>query len=211
MAAVPVAAGVTQVEAIPLSSLIAEQVEAPPQIESVAPLVVVHPTVAPSTGVTPSEASTRTVTGLVAWVPTGVGGFDPSSKTIRSVEAAPKVSTLVMMENAPLTGSLIVMVCAPSLCAGADVSIWLALVASRGTLTLPTVTASPGAKPVPCKVIAPPFTETRGGIDRVSVEHMSVVVVVGAAVAAQIGDADDEAVRNSRPARRDGSCRRSLN
>src|SRR6202162_1128725 len=163
MAAFPVAVGVTDVDGIPLSSLIAEHLEAPPQIESVAPLVVVHPTVAPSTGVMPSEANTRTVTGLVAWVPTGVGGFDPSNRTRWSVEAAPKVSTLVMTENAPLTGSLMVMFCGPSLCAGTATSIWLALVASRGTLRLPMVTASPGAKPVPCKAIAPPLTGRRGG------------------------------------------------
>src|SRR6202035_3724979 len=109
MAAFPTAAGVTQVEAIPLSSLIAEQAEAPPQAERLAPLVVVHPTGAPSTGVNPSEASSRTVTGLVAWVPTGVGGFTPCNNTIWSVVAAPKVSALVMTENAPLTGSLTVM------------------------------------------------------------------------------------------------------
>jgi hypothetical protein len=104
------------------------------------------------------------MTGLVAWVPTGVGGFAPCSKTIWSVKEAPKVSTLVMMEDAPLTGSLMAMVCGPSLCAGAATSIWLPLVDSRGMLMLPRVTASPGAKPVPCKVIAPPLTDTRGGL-----------------------------------------------
>src|ERR1039458_10417632 len=107
MAAFPVAAGVTQVEAIPLSSLIAEQVEAPPQVESVAPLVVVHPTVAPSTGVMPSEATTRTVTGLTACVPTGEGGFTPCNKTILSVEAAPNAIALVLIEKAPGNRSIV--------------------------------------------------------------------------------------------------------
>ena len=64
MTAFPVAAGVTQVEAIPLSSLIVEQVEAPAHAESVAPLVAVHPTVAPFTGVMPSEATTRDDHGI---------------------------------------------------------------------------------------------------------------------------------------------------
>src|SRR4029077_20833246 len=123
MIAFPVAAGVTQVEAIPLSSLITEHVEAPPQVESVAPLVVVHPMVAPFTGVVPSAASTRTITGLVAWVPTGVGGCTPGNRTILSVAAAPKVTALVMVEKAPLTGSLMMIVCGPSLCAAAAASI----------------------------------------------------------------------------------------
>src|ERR1700691_3239949 len=164
MTAFPVAAGVTQVEAIPLSSLIAEQVETPAQAESVAPFVAVHPTVAPFTEVTPSEATTRTVTGLTAWVPTGVGGFTPCNKTRLSVEAAPKVSTPVIVENAPLTGSLMVMVCGPSLWPGTAASIWLALVASSGALALPKATASPGAKPVPCRLTGPPVTGTRGGL-----------------------------------------------
>src|ERR1700688_500074 len=123
MTALPIALGVTQVDAIPLSSLIAEQVVAPPQIVSVAPLVVDHPTVAPFTGVIPSEASTRTITGFVAWVPTGVEGCTPGNNTILSVAAAPKVMALVMTENAPLTGSLIVIVYGPSLCAEAPASI----------------------------------------------------------------------------------------
>jgi hypothetical protein len=92
MVATPAAAGVTRVEAIPLSSVIAAQLETPPQTERVAPLVVVHPTVAPPMGVTPSEATTCTATGLVAWVPTGVGGFVTCRSKILSVAAAPKVS-----------------------------------------------------------------------------------------------------------------------
>ena len=64
--AFPGAAGVTNVEATPLSSLIAEQVVPPAQADRVAPFVVVHPTVAPFTGVMPSEVTTRTVTGLTA-------------------------------------------------------------------------------------------------------------------------------------------------
>ena len=117
------AAGVSDVETIPLSSLTDEQVEAPPQIESAAPFVLVHPTVAPLTGVTPSEVTTRTLTGFVACVPTGVGGFPPCNKMILSVAVAPKVSALVMTEEAPLTGSLIVMVCGPSILPEAETSI----------------------------------------------------------------------------------------
>src|ERR1700728_1076195 len=163
MDATPEAPGVTHVEAMPLSSLVTEQLETPPQIESVAPFVVVHPTVAPATGVTPSEATTRTLTGFVACAPTGVGGLAPCNTRSLSVEAAPKVSALVITEDAPLTGSVTVMVCGPSPCPGAVTSICPALVASRGTLALPTATVSPGAKPVPCKVIAPPVTGNRGG------------------------------------------------
>src|ERR1700678_4340107 len=132
MDATPVAPGVTHVEAIPLSSLVTEQVEVPPQTESVALFVVVHPTVAPATGVIPSEATTCTLTGFVACTPTGVGGFAPCNTRILSVAAAPKVSAFVITEDAPLTGSVTVMVCGPSPCPGAVTSIWLALVASRG-------------------------------------------------------------------------------
>src|ERR1700756_4473262 len=105
MFATPVAPGVNKLEAIPLSSVIVEQVEPPPQAESVAPLLVLQPTVAPGTGVVPSEATTRATSGFVAWVPTGVGGFAPCSSNILSVAAAPKVSAPVITEEAPLTGS----------------------------------------------------------------------------------------------------------
>ncbi len=60
----------------PVSSVMTvQQLVAPEQADRVAPLVVLHPMVAPLTGVTPSEASAWTVTGSTAWVPTGVGGF----------------------------------------------------------------------------------------------------------------------------------------
>src|ERR1700688_4412786 len=152
MVAFPVAPGVTQVDATPLSSLIAEQLEAPLQIESAAPFVVDHPTVAPFTGVMPSAATTRTLIGLAACVPTGVGGFAPCNRTILSLAAAPKVRAFVMIENAPLTGSFTVMVCGPALCAEVAARISPVLIASRASLVLPTEIVSPGANPVPCKV-----------------------------------------------------------
>src|ERR1700690_1527552 len=114
MVATPGTSGVTQVEAIPLSSVMAEQLVNPPQAENAALLVLVHPRVAPPTGVTPSAATGRTAPGLGACVPTGVGGFPPSNKTRVSVAAAPKVTASVMIEKAPLIGSVIVIVCGPS-------------------------------------------------------------------------------------------------
>ena len=120
MVATPVAAGVSQVTASPVASLVTVQDEAPPQAESCTPLLALQPMDAPPTGVTPSAASTRTCMGLVACVPAGVVGFIPlPSKTTLSLAAAPKVSALLMMEDAPLTGSLIVMFWTPSPCAGA--------------------------------------------------------------------------------------------
>src|SRR5712671_5440211 len=89
MLLVPVAMGVTLVEATPASSLNAEQFEAPPQTERIAPLVVDHPTVAPLTGVTPSADTTRTRIGLAASAPTAVDGSAPCRRTSRSVAAAP--------------------------------------------------------------------------------------------------------------------------
>src|SRR5579862_5306866 len=115
MVAFPVALGVTQVDANPVSSLVTEQLGAP-HAERVAPLVVDQTTVAPLTGVTPSEASTCTITGLTVCVPTGVGGFAACTKLSRSVAAAPKVSASVMTEDAPLAGSVTVTVCSPSAC-----------------------------------------------------------------------------------------------
>ena len=69
-----------------------------------------------------------------------------------------------MIENAPLTGSVMVMVCGPSLWPGMAANIWLALVASSGALAVPTVTVSPGAKPVPSRTTGPPMTGSRGGL-----------------------------------------------
>src|SRR5882672_4980682 len=89
MVLVPMAVGVTWVDANPASSLKAEQFGAPPQTERLAPLVVVQATVAPLTAVDPSEATTRTRIGLAASAPTGVDGSDPSSRRRRSVAAAP--------------------------------------------------------------------------------------------------------------------------
>src|SRR5882762_9063958 len=118
MVATPVAPGVTQVTAAPPSSLVVLHDKAPPQAERVALLVVLHPMVAPLTGVTPSDATTRTRTGLVACTPTGVRGFNPEISNRLSVAAEPYVTALVMVEKAPLTGSLIVMLCGPSPCGG---------------------------------------------------------------------------------------------
>src|SRR5438270_134839 len=80
---------VTCVNAMPDSSLSAEQLVAPPHAERLAPLVVDHATVAPFTGVVPSAATTRTRTGLAACPPTGVDGSDPCNSSNKSVEAAP--------------------------------------------------------------------------------------------------------------------------
>jgi hypothetical protein len=66
MVAIPATLGVTDVDAFPPSSVIAEQLEIPPHDDNAALFVPVHPTVAPHTGVTPSAATTRTLTGLVA-------------------------------------------------------------------------------------------------------------------------------------------------
>src|SRR5579872_1528851 len=115
--------GVTNVEAIPLSSLTTAHEDWLAQAASVAPFVAAQPTVAPLTAVTPSAATTFTITGFVAVVPAGVGGFIPCTSTSLSVAAAPSVSTFVIVENAPVTGSLTVNVCGPSLCAGRTASI----------------------------------------------------------------------------------------
>src|SRR5512143_609644 len=72
MVLVPVAVGVTPVDAIPASSVSTEQLEAPAQVESVAPFVVDHAIVAPATAVTPSAATARTRIGFAASAPTGV-------------------------------------------------------------------------------------------------------------------------------------------
>src|SRR5882762_3331083 len=118
MVATPVAPGVTQVEAEPPSSVTVLHDDAPPQAARVALLLVLQPMVAPLTGVTPSAATTCTLTGLVACTPTGVRGFNPEISNRLSVAAAPYVTALVMVEKAPLTGSLIVTLCGPSPCGG---------------------------------------------------------------------------------------------
>src|SRR5258708_15619204 len=66
----PVAAGVTQLENSPSSSLHTEQEEAPPHAENCKPLVALQAIVAPFTGVTPSAATARP--------PVGVAGRDPT-------------------------------------------------------------------------------------------------------------------------------------
>src|SRR5260370_8679993 len=99
MVATPVAPGVTQVEAAPPSSLVVLHDEVPPQAESVALLVVLQLTVAPLTGVIPSAATTRTRTGLVPCVPTGVEGFNPAPSTRFSVPAAPKASAPCLLSQ----------------------------------------------------------------------------------------------------------------
>ena len=88
MLLVPMAVGVTWVDAKPASSLNAEQFEAPPQTERLAPLAVVQ-TVAPLTGVVPSAATTRMRIGLAASAPHAVDGSDPSNRRSKSVAAAP--------------------------------------------------------------------------------------------------------------------------
>ena len=114
MFAAPAAAGVTQVAAFPPWSVATEHVVAPPHAESCVPLVADHPIVAPLTAVTPSAASTRTLTGFAACTPTGVVGFDPLIKTILSLSAAPYNSAPVIVVAAPLTGSLNEIFCHPS-------------------------------------------------------------------------------------------------
>jgi hypothetical protein len=89
MVATPAAVGVTHVEAFPPSSVVAEQLETPPQADNVAAFVLLHPIVAPHTGVIPSEVTTRTLTGFIAWVPSAAGGFEPCNKSISSLAAAP--------------------------------------------------------------------------------------------------------------------------
>src|SRR5258708_8253976 len=101
MVATPVAPGVTQVEAAPPSSLVVLHDEVPPQAERVALLVVLQLTVAPLTGVIPSDATTRTPTGLVACTPTGVEGFTPPTSTRLSVAAAPVHRPPARQELAP--------------------------------------------------------------------------------------------------------------
>ncbi len=96
MLLVPVAVGVTCVDAIPASSLSAKQFEAPPQTERLALLVVVQATVAPVTDVAPSAATTRTRIGLAASAPTGVDGSDPCNRMSRSVAAAPYVTASII-------------------------------------------------------------------------------------------------------------------
>jgi hypothetical protein len=108
MVATPNAVGVSKVAASPLWSLVTEH-DDPPQVESCTPLLALHPMVAPLTGVTPSDVTTRTIIGLAACVPTGVEGLSPLSRTIVSLAAAPYVSTFVMVEDPPLAGSLSVM------------------------------------------------------------------------------------------------------
>src|SRR3984885_15775077 len=118
MVATPAASGTTKVEALPTSSLVTEHANEPPQAESAALLVLLQAMVAPATGVTPSEATTCTVTGLTGCVPTGVGGFNPRINRMLSVAAAPRVSTPVITEDEPVTGSVTVMFWVPSGCAG---------------------------------------------------------------------------------------------
>src|SRR5271167_1745668 len=114
MVEAPGRAGISQVSASPLWSVRIEQPETPPQAESCTLLVALQAMVAPLTGVTPSAASTRTLTGLVACVPTGVLGLRPISRTRESLAAAPYVRTPVIVLDAPLAGLLMVMLCSPS-------------------------------------------------------------------------------------------------
>jgi hypothetical protein len=101
----PVFAGVRNVEAKPLSSATEEQALRLAQMESAVPLLAFQPMEAPATAVIPSPEITRTRIGLVAWVPTGVKGLEPCSRTIASVGAAPYVRAPVMVENEPVAGS----------------------------------------------------------------------------------------------------------
>jgi hypothetical protein len=90
MVDVPTAEGVSQVAARPLWSVVTVQEDAPLQTEKSGALLAVHPMVAPLTGVTPSAASTCTLTGFGACVPTGVEEFSPfPTSTIMSLAAAP--------------------------------------------------------------------------------------------------------------------------
>ena len=76
----PVATGGTQVDDSPDWSLSTEQLVPVPQIESAVPFVVLYATVAPLTGVTPSDATTCTRIGFAACDPTGVAGSEPCSR-----------------------------------------------------------------------------------------------------------------------------------
>src|SRR4029077_3182883 len=73
----PLAVGVAHVDAFPPSSVVTEHMAAPPQAESCTVPGALHPTVAPHTGVTPSEATTRTLIGITDGTPTVTGGPDP--------------------------------------------------------------------------------------------------------------------------------------
>src|SRR5579862_9347220 len=164
MVEVPTAAGVSHATAVPLWSDMTVHEDAPPQAESCRLLPALHPIVAPPTGVTPSDASTRTIIALGAVVPTGAGGLSPRPiSTMLSLAAAPSVNAFVMVLDAPLVGSVMVMFCEPSPCAGSDRIICPVLIASEVAGVLPIVAVSPGAKPVPCTATTPPPTPIRGG------------------------------------------------
>src|SRR5882672_10006665 len=111
---VPVFVGVIAVDAMPLASVAPRHDVAPPQTERTALLVALQPMVAPAMGVTPSDATTRTIIGKLACVPTGVCPLDPFTRRMLSPAAAPYVSAPVMVDNAPVAGSVMVIVWGPS-------------------------------------------------------------------------------------------------
>ena len=140
-----------------------EHDEAPLHAESCTLLVPLQPIVAPLTGVTPSLVTTRMLTGLAACTPTGVDGFAPFNRIMLSLAAAPYVSAPVMIVYPPLTGSVTAMFCGPSECAGAATVRNVPVAASGAAELDPTTVLSPLPNPVPCSVIAPPFTLIRAG------------------------------------------------
>src|SRR5271157_2202100 len=114
MLAVPAADGVSHARELPLWSLSTEQDDVLLQAESCTPLLAFQPIVAPATGVTPSAATTRTLTGYGACAPTGVDGFRALIRRMLSVAAAPKVRTLLMVVEPPVAASVMAMLCGPS-------------------------------------------------------------------------------------------------
>ena len=163
MVEAPTAPGVSHASALPLWSVVTEHEEVPLHAESCKALVALHATVAPLTGVTPSDASTRTVIGFGACAPTGTDGLMDVSRVKVSVAAAPNVSAFVITLDAPFAGFVMVMFCVLSENAGAATMICAALTSSCVAVTFPMLMLSPGAKPVPCSVTTPPLTPSLDG------------------------------------------------
>src|SRR5260221_4202964 len=85
----PVAAGVTQLEDSPASSLNTEQEEAPPHAENCKPLVALQAIGAPFTGVNPPAPTARPPVEFRGPRPTGMSGSAPIRRNRRSVQSAP--------------------------------------------------------------------------------------------------------------------------
>src|SRR5450755_3896445 len=162
---VPIAVGVTQLEASPAASLSAEHEEDPLHMENCKPLAALHAIVAPFTGVTPSAATARTRIALAACDPMGVDGSEPCKRSRRSVARAPYVSAPNICEKAPVAESVTWMVASPS-CGAAGTMTWICVAEAESTLPMlpPKFTCSPGLKPMPWSVVTPPATLRRAGV-----------------------------------------------